>query len=121
MAKIKSKKSERNLKCSKDDSKLFAFLATFLSIIGFIIAIIVKKDDKYVMFYAKQSLVIFIVAIIAGAISSILNWIPGFGFIIAGVLNIIVLVLWVISWIYALSGERREVPIIGPYAESMRI
>ncbi|MCX5704306.1 MAG: hypothetical protein NT066_07465, partial [Candidatus Omnitrophica bacterium] len=49
-----------------DDSKLFAWLATFFLIIGFIIALVTKKDNKYVMFYAKQSLVIFIAWIILG-------------------------------------------------------
>ena len=48
----------------EDDGKLFAFLAVLLSILGFIIALLAKKDNKYVMFYAKQSLVLFIAFII---------------------------------------------------------
>ena len=95
-----------------DDSRVFAFLTTFLSIIGFIIALLVKKDNKYVMFYAKQSLVIFIAAVIAGIIGWILIWIPILGWIIKLALNIIIFVLWLISWINALSGEEKEVPII---------
>ena len=76
-----------------DDKKLFAFLATFLSIVGFVIALVAKKDDEYVMFYAKQSLVVFIVAIIGAIINSILVWIPFFGWIAAGIINLAVLVL----------------------------
>ena len=43
-----------------NDKKLHAFLASFFTIIGFIIALILWKDDKYVMFYAKQGLILFI-------------------------------------------------------------
>lgn len=100
-----------------DDSKLFAFFATFLSIVGFIIALIAKKDDKYVMHYAKQSAIIFIVFVIAAAV----GWIPFIGSIIKVVVNIIGLLLWIISWVYALSGEIKDVPIVGEYANKLKI
>jgi uncharacterized membrane protein len=105
----------------KGDSKIFAFLATFLSIIGFIIALITKKDDKYVMFYAKQSLVLFIVAIIAGIINSILMWIPIIGWIIATIINLFIAILWILSWVYALSEEEKDVPFIGEYAKKLNL
>jgi len=111
MAKKKSKPSKNN------DSKLFAFLATFLSIIGFIIALLVKKDNKYVMHYAKQSLVIFIVYLIVLAIGIV----PIVGWFIAPILYIIAVILWVISWIYALSGKEKEVPIVGKYARKIKL
>ncbi len=100
-----------------DNSKLFAFIATFLSVVGFILAILLWKNDKYVMYYAKQSLLIFIIFVI-GAVVSI---IPFIGQFIGAIVYIIGVIFWIMSWIYALSGERREVPIIGAYAESMRI
>ena len=49
---------------SDGNSKIFAFLAIFLGIIGFLIVLIAKKDDAYAMFYAKQSLILFIFSII---------------------------------------------------------
>ncbi len=101
-----------------DDRRLFAFLATFLSIIGFVIALIVKKDHDYVMFYAKQSLVVFIASVIVGILGGVFGLIPILGWIISWVLNLVVLVLWLFSWIYALSGEEKEVPLIGKYARS---
>ena len=117
--KIKQRKEANKNKAGKvkevSESKTFAFLATFLSIIGFVIALIAKKDDEYVMFYAKQSLVIFIVAVIAGIATGVLGWIPVLGWIIAGALNILVFVLWLLSWIYALSGDKKEVPVVGKY------
>ena len=113
--------SEKNKKSDESDRKLYAFLATFLSIIGFVIALLTKKDDKYVMFYAKQSLVIFIVAVIASIIGMILVIIPVLGSIIYWVLQLLVLVLWIISWIYALSGTEKEVPIVGKFAEKIAV
>lgn len=112
--KVKKKRKKSTTKSSKqDDSKTKAFITTFLSIVGFIIAIIAWRDDKYVMFYAGQSLVVFIVAIIAGAIQSIFLFVPIIGWIINAALSVIVFILWLLSWLYALSGETKEVPIVG--------
>ena len=110
--------AKKQVSKKEDDTKVFAFLATFLSIIGFIIAILTKKENSYVMFYAKQSLVVFIVSVIFWVINSVLVWIPVFGWIVAGILNLFVLILWIMSWVYALSGEKKEVPIVGRYAKS---
>jgi uncharacterized membrane protein len=113
-----AKKQTKPVAKGSDDRKLFAFLATFLSIIGFVIAVVTKKDDEYVMFYAKQSLVVFIVAIIGAVINSILVWIPFFGLIVAGIINLFVLILWIFSWAYSLSEQKKETPIVGRYAKS---
>jgi uncharacterized membrane protein len=101
----------------EDESKLFAFMATLLSIIGFIIALAAKKDDKYVMYYAKQSLFVFLAYLIASAIGIF----PFIGDFVSTVLLIGVFILWVFSWIYALSGKMKPTPIIGEYAERVRL
>ncbi len=116
-----AKKKNSKEASSKDDSKIFAFLAAFLSIVGFLIALVAKKDDKYVMFYAKQSLVLFIVAVIASVVNSILIWIPILGWMIIGLINLATCILWIISWVYALSGEQKDVPIIGEYAKKLNL
>ncbi|MCX6748757.1 MAG: DUF4870 domain-containing protein [Candidatus Pacearchaeota archaeon] len=108
MAKKETKKN--------DDRILFAFLACFLSIVGFIIALVAKKQDKYVMHYAKQSLVVFIVAFILTIIAKILWIIPIIGYVVYWAIDIVILLLWLTSWIYALSGEAKEVPVIGSFA-----
>lgn len=108
----------KNQVSKEDDSKLFAFLATFLSIIGFIIALVAKKENKYVMFYAKQSLVIFIAYILAG----IIFMIPLIGWFVLGPLAyLFVTIMWIISWVYALSGEQKEVPVLGKYAQKFNL
>jgi uncharacterized membrane protein len=105
---------------SKKDSRIFAFLATFLSIVGFLIALLVKKEDKYVMFYAKQSLVLFIGFIIAGIVNGILQLIPVLGFIISSIISLFMTILWIFSWVYALSEKEKELPIIGQYAKNLK-
>ena len=112
MAKKSVKKPKKD-----DDRKLFAFLATFLSIVGFIIALATKKNDKYVMHYAKQSLVIFLVFLLGWIVMIV----PLIGWVIGPIVDIIGLVFWVISWIYALTGEVKEVPIVGKYAKSINL
>lgn len=106
---------------SKEDKKLFAFLATFLSIIGFIIALVFKRKDKYVMYYAKQSLVIFIIGVLAGIVAGILDFIPIMGALIRAALTIIIILVWILSWLYALSGKTKIIPIITNYANKLSI
>jgi uncharacterized membrane protein len=99
-----------------DDSKLFAFIATFFSIVGFVIALLARRHDRYVMFYAKQSLIIFIVYLISALAVSI----PGFGWIIGPIIYVFAVVLWIVSWIYSISGEFKSVPLAGRYAKMLR-
>ena len=104
--KIASKEQKKN--------KIFAFLSVFLWIIGVVIALIFKRNDPYVMHYAKQSLVITIVLIIAiaGILLLPIMWIA---------LWVTIIVLWVLAWLYALSGEERDIPILGEYARRWNI
>jgi uncharacterized membrane protein len=119
MAKKKVRKKERNKKEAnkKDDSKVFAFIAAFFTIIGFLIAIILKKDDKYVMYYAKQGLVLFIAAVII----CIVAWIPIMGGIIAWILWVCLAILWIVTWIYSLSGEMKKTWLISDLAEKIKM
>ena len=105
-----------------EEKKLYAFLATILSIIGVIIVIAKKKKDDYVMFYAKQSIVVFIVSFFAGIIGSLSRAIfPIVGDVIYAGLSILTFLAWLVSWLYALSGEKKEVPIIGEYAREIKL
>lgn len=108
-----AKKSSKN-----DDRKVFAWLATFLTIIGFVIALITKKNDDYVMFYAKQGLVLFIGQIII----SILPALFFFRFYaIKEILWIFWVILWIISWVNALSGEKRNTWLVADLAKLIKL
>jgi len=112
----KKRKEVKKEKTKKGDSTIYAFLATILSIIGFVIAIIARRDDRYVMYYAKHSLVIFIIGAVGGALGSILSWIPIIGPIINFGIFLVVFISWIMSWIYALSGKQKIIPIITEWA-----
>ena len=101
----------------QDDQKLFAFLAVFLSIIGFIIALIIRRDDKYIMFYARQSLVIFLSWVITGVIMVI----PLFGWIIGPVINLGIFILWIITIINTFSGKQKDTWLIGELAKKINL
>jgi len=97
-----------------DDSKLFAFLGIFLTIIGWLIVYLTRKNDKYAMHYAKQGLVLFIGFVIVGVFS----WVPIIGWILGPVLSIALFVLWIIGIVYSLSDEMKEIPLVGALAKN---
>ena len=113
--------SKKSTKPKQDDKIIYAFIATFLSIVGFVLAIIIKRDDKYVMYYAKQSLAIFIIGAVAGVISMFLFILPIIGSIINFTLNLLVFILWLISWIYALSGKKKKIPVVSEWARKFNL
>ena len=98
----------------EDDKIIFAWLAVFFTIIGFLIAIILKKENKYVMFYAKQGLILFIGQIIIWLLSGILSW-------LTILLWIFWAILWAMAWINSLSGEERNTLIVGSLAEKIKL
>lgn len=104
-------------KSANDDRILFAFLATFLGLLGFLIAILMKRDDKYVMFYAKQSLVISVIGVVLSMLTSAMMFIPFLRYLVYVISSGILLVFWIFSWVNALSGIEKETPIIGNYAK----
>ncbi|MEM2916028.1 MAG: DUF4870 domain-containing protein [Candidatus Woesearchaeota archaeon] len=101
------------------ESKLFAFLAYLLNIVGFIIVLLAKKDDKFAMYHAKQSLVLFVawvVLYLVGIVIPLLGW-----FIILPIGGILLFVLWLFGVINALTGKEKPLPIIGKYGEMLKL
>ena len=105
-----------------DEGKLFAFLGAFLPIIGFVIALLTEhKKDKYVMFYAKQGLVLGIFMIGFSIVQWILFFIPIIGWLLSSLIWLVLFVLWLIGWINALSGKEKEMPVIGQFANKFNV
>ena len=90
------------------DSKLMGAIS-YLWIIS-VVMLIVKKDDPFVKFHARQGLILFIVSII-------LWFIPVIGWII----NLLVLILIIVGFIKALSGEKWKIPLVGDIAEKINL
>ena len=102
----------------ESDSKLFAFLGVFLGLIGFLIVLLTRKNDKYAMYYAKQGLVIFIawlIVYVLGVFIPVLGW-----FIIIPLGGIAMFILWIIAIINSLSGHEKPTPLIGRFAEKFK-
>ncbi len=95
------------------DRKVFAWLSSFLTLLGFILAIVLWKDDKFVMYYGKEGLVTGIGFIIAG----ILGFIPLIGWII----YLFVFVLWILSWTNALVEKKPTTFLVSRLAEKIEI
>ena len=113
-----------------DDDKIFAFLGSFLTILGFIIVLLAKKDSKYAMYYGKQGLVlgitwiaVWIVVAAFGAVLAIA--IPLVGSILLmliwAVLGLGMFILWIITWINSLSGQMKPMPILQTFADRINI
>ncbi|MBU0907697.1 MAG: hypothetical protein KKE05_06090 [Nanoarchaeota archaeon] len=96
-----------------NESKVFAWLATFFTVIGFIIVLILKKNDEYVTYYSKQGIVLFIGFVIGGVFQAV----P----VIGQLFVLFVVVLWVFSWVNALSGKKRRTWIVQDLAERIKL
>ncbi|MAG02544.1 hypothetical protein CMI42_04350 [Candidatus Pacearchaeota archaeon] len=108
----KTKKENKNQK--NNDKKLKAFIASFFTIIGFIIAIVAWKEDKYTIFYAKHGLILFLGQIVMWLLIPL----PLLGWFIP-LVWILWVVLWVITWINALSGKQKRTFIITDLADKI--
>jgi len=93
------------------ESKGWAFIGT-LPIIGFILVWLMNKKDKYAMFYGKQGLALGIVQIVISiALTILVITIP-----LIPIWHIVVLILWIISVVNAMSGKQKPTPLVGKFA-----
>ena len=97
-----------------DDRKLYAFISSFFTIVGFIIALILWRKDKYIMHYAKHGLVLFI----AQAVIVVLG---PFLYFLSSVLWVLWVILWIVSWMNSFSGKMKKTFLIGDLADKIVI
>jgi len=96
--------------------KSWAFLGILLPIVGYVIILLAKKGGEYAEFYGKQGLVLGIASVIANVVGWVLSFIPFLGGAAMMLLWVAPLVVWVIGIVYAISGVRKQLPIIGEFA-----
>ena len=104
-----------------NDDKIFAFISILLGVIGFIIALLARKESKYVMHYAKQSITLIALSILISFASISINTMPVIGYYISAILLIGYLVIWIIALVNSLSGKMKATLIIGQFAEKIKI
>ncbi len=86
-----------------DEGKTMGGIAYF-GIIGFLIAFLTSKENKYVMYHAQQSLILVICMLVAPI--PVIGWIVAIG----------ALVLFIIGLLNGFKGEIKPLPVVGNYA-----
>jgi len=97
------------------DNKLFSVLS-YIGVLC-LIPLLLKKDDSFVFFHAKQGLVLFIAEII----NSFVVMIPILGWIAAPIIWIGLIILSIMGIINALGGKTAKLPLIGQFADSIKL
>ena len=84
-------------------------IVAHITLIGWIIALVMNQSDKgaNTSFYLRQNIGLYIIAI-AGSVLGMLTI-----SVIGTVVSVVILILWVLSLIGALSGEQKPVPVVG--------
>ena len=104
--------AKKTKRIGDDDKKLYAFISSFFTIVGFIIALILWRKDKYIMHYAKHGLVLFI----AQAVIIVLG---PFLYFLSSVLWVLWVILWIVSWMNSFSGKMKKTFLIGDLADKI--
>jgi len=61
------------------------------------------------------------VPLTAFVVASVSSLIPFIGWLAYPILYVISLALWIVSWVFALSGELRTIPLIGHYGKNIKL
>lgn len=86
-------------------------VVSYLTIIGWIIALVLHQNEKTALggFHLRQTLLLMII---------------GFGIGIIPIINLLMIivgpvlfVLWIFGLVYAIQGVKKEIPLIGGYAQ----
>jgi uncharacterized membrane protein len=104
-----------------------AALASFFLLIGGIIFLVLEKRDKFVRFYAMQSVIIggggLAISVVLQILAMVFAIIPVLGKLIGYLLGVVMAllmlamtVLAIVMAVKAFSGKEWEVPYIGPVA-----
>jgi uncharacterized membrane protein len=103
----------------KNNRKIISLLIVLLSIVGVLAALIFCKKDKYIMFYTKQSLGLFIMEVAISLITK-LDLIL-FEFVISPLLWILFLILIIMTCLNAISGKKKKTLLIGEYFDKINL
>ena len=114
---------------NNDEGKIFAIIAYILGIIGFLIVLLAKKENKFAMYHAKQALVLCVAAIIGYValmiVSMILVFIPVIGPILTTLLYLALAVAWIylviVGIINSVNLQEKPLPYIGQYADKIKL
>lgn len=88
-----------------------AAILSYITVIGFIIAIVLQgqKKTRLGAFHLRQSLGIYLTGVVAG----LLVFIPIIGWVAMPVVGLALIVFWVMGLVAAAQGRMTPVPLIG--------
>ena len=106
---------EKKTSSDVDDTKVIAAIG-YLGVLC-LIPLILKKDSKFAQHHGKQGLVLLIAWVFVWTISLV----PVLGWIIGFFGGIALLILMIIGILKALAGEEWVIPVIGKYADQIKL
>ena len=101
---------------SNDSENKFLAAISYIGVLC-LIPLLLKKDDKFVQFHAKQGLVLFIAEIVI----SFINIIPFLGQMIWFFASLAFLLISIIGFIKAWRGEWWKIPYLHEYSKKINI
>lgn len=105
-------------------SRYLAFFSYLFSLPGALFVLLVRRDDPFGVYHARQSLTLAIIGIVApliwAVVAWVLAWIPTFGAMLGVILFALVIATyagilfsWIAGMIYSLKGQVRPLPFFG--------
>lgn len=85
---------------------------SYVSILA-VIMLVIKKDDAFVQFHAKQGVVIFVF--------SLLSMVPVIGWALAPIIGLVAIIASILGFIKAYQGEKYEMPLVSELAKKINI
>ncbi|MCD4707072.1 MAG: hypothetical protein K8S62_04970 [Candidatus Sabulitectum sp.] len=86
---------------------------SYFGILGFIIAMVTSRENRYVMFHSQQSLIPTILFIV--------RFLPGTPFFVDGIVGLAAFALFIIGLINGFNGKVQPLPLLGEFAYNFGI
>jgi uncharacterized membrane protein len=93
-------------------------MAIVAYIVFFVPLLTEYKNDPFVRYHVRQGFALFICGIAISILGSILPW---FLYWITSLLGLTMLILFIMGIINASKGEEKPLPLIGKFAEQLKI
>jgi uncharacterized membrane protein len=105
-------------------SRYLAFLSYLLSLPGALFVLLTRRDDRFAVYHARQSLTLAIIGLAAPLIWVVVAWALAWIPLIGGMLGVILFALviatyvgllfsWIAGMVYSLKGQVRPLPLFG--------
>lgn len=89
-------------------------IVTYLTLIGWIIALVTRKEKtEYTSFHIRQMLGLIVINIAISILGFIVGMAAPKVAMIFNILYLLPLVLWIIGFIGAMNNEKKLVPVLG--------